>query len=62
MKIIKCSCRHEYQDSIYGQGNRAHNTFHKNNGGYRCTVCNGEKRKSDGEDSKVQQSKKTNKK
>jgi len=43
LPIIKpCTCIHEYQDSIYGKGNRLYN--HAPAKGlkprrYRCTVC-----------------------
>jgi len=36
MKVIKCSCKHEYQDKKYGKGNRMANACDK---GHRCTVC-----------------------
>ncbi len=39
-KIIKCKCKHDYQDEKYGKGNRVHNPTVK---GYRCTVCGDEK-------------------
>ena len=42
-KITKCTCKHDYQDKRYGQGNRVHNeTPPKVKGGppgLRCTVC-----------------------
>ena len=34
--IFPCSCKHEFQDRVYGPGKRLHNPC-KN--GYRCTVC-----------------------
>ncbi|QCG76296.1 hypothetical protein Cassandra_0226 [Pseudomonas phage Cassandra] len=34
--IKSCKCAHDFQDSVYGKGNRVHNVFTK---GYRCTVC-----------------------
>ena len=39
--IIKCSCKHEFQDKQYGAGNRVHNYARSANreGGWRCTVC-----------------------
>lgn len=40
MKIISCTCKHDYQDRTYGQGKRVANIM-KNNG-LRCTVCNRE--------------------
>ena len=42
-KIIKCNCKHEYQDRVYGKGKRLANkmtggkTVKKNS--WRCTVC-----------------------
>lgn len=41
MTVIKrCSCTHDFQDKIYGQGMRVHNTtVATKNGKYRCTVC-----------------------
>jgi hypothetical protein len=36
-KTIKCNCSNEYQDEVYGVGNRAANET--SNGQYRCTVC-----------------------
>lgn len=36
-QIIKCRCRHEYQDQLYGRGNRVHNPV--GNGSWTCTVC-----------------------
>lgn len=35
-EVKKCSCKHEVQDKLYGQGNRLMNECNK---GYRCTVC-----------------------
>ena len=39
--ILKCDCKHEYQDKKYGEGKRVHNPFPDNNGttSYRCTIC-----------------------
>jgi len=40
--ILKCSCRHKFQDARYGEGMRVHNFARKgHNGaaGWRCTVC-----------------------
>ncbi len=40
VSILKCSCKHPYQDKKYGEGNRVHNPCQgKNNGKYRCTSC-----------------------
>ena len=35
-EVKRCSCKHEVQDKLYGQGNRLMNEYNK---GYRCTVC-----------------------
>ncbi len=45
--ILYCTCKHEYQDAVYGQGKRVHNECSKKEvmkkgaqtTGYRCTVC-----------------------
>jgi len=41
--IKKCSCKHEYQDKIYGKGYRVFNEKtegpSRKHKGYRCTVC-----------------------
>lgn len=41
-KVVKCSCRSEFQDKTYGSGLRLHNyalnAFNKT-GGWRCSVC-----------------------
>lgn len=39
-KILKCKCQHEFQDKIYGKGNRLCNPLEKTSNSYRCTVCN----------------------
>ncbi len=36
-QIIKCSCKHPFQDSLYGAGNRVGNE--QRTGMVRCTVC-----------------------
>lgn len=36
--VIKCSCKHEYQDAHYGKGMRVHNVK-KNEQDAICTVC-----------------------
>lgn len=40
--IKKCTCKHNYQDKIHGQGNRVHNPTkgRGSNVEWRCTVCN----------------------
>ena len=38
--ILKCSCKHTYQDKHYGPGKRVHNKCIKDRVvKYRCTVC-----------------------
>jgi hypothetical protein len=41
VKIIKCSCAHEYQDEMHGAQMRVHNVSPK--GIAKCTVCGSEK-------------------
>ena len=39
-KVMKCSCKHEFQDSVYGKNMRVFNPIGKSQDrGYRCTVC-----------------------
>jgi hypothetical protein len=48
VKVLFCSCEHDYQDKKYGKGKRVHNWgTSKNNklGGWVCTVCNAVKSK-----------------
>ena len=46
-RILPCDCQHEYQDRMYGKGQRVHNPFGKDKlMGYRCTVCSSKKEKS----------------
>lgn len=35
--IMKCNCKHDYQDKKHGYGNRVHNETGSGQG--RCTVC-----------------------
>jgi len=35
--IVKCTCKHSYQDSLYGIGNRVANSMRT--GQSKCTVC-----------------------
>lgn len=45
-KIIRCECKHEYQDAKYGKNRRVGNKTAKgpaNNPSYRCTVCGTER-------------------
>lgn len=37
IRILKCTCTHEYQDEIYGKGMRVHNVT--KDGNAACTVC-----------------------
>ena len=40
MKIVTCTCQHEYQDKKFGKNKRAANPMGTKSGGkYRCTVC-----------------------
>ena len=34
--LFNCNCKNEYQDKIYGKGQRVHTPTNK---GHRCTVC-----------------------
>ena len=39
-KIIKCTCKNEQQDKMYGKGNRVANQTKNSDGKvFRCTVC-----------------------
>lgn len=41
-KEIKCTCKSEFQDKLYGKGVRLFNCCGDSKGkitGYRCTVC-----------------------
>lgn len=40
-QVLDCSCKHDYQDTIYGAGKRLHNISAK--GEKRCTVCGNKK-------------------
>lgn len=37
-KLIRCDCKHEFQDKTYGYGMRVHTPT--KSGSNRCTVCN----------------------
>lgn len=40
IKVIKCTCKHEYQDEKYGKGNRVANSMKSTSATkFRCTVC-----------------------
>ena len=45
IKIIQCTCEHEFQDKTYGKKNRLHNKLQSTGSTekYRCTVCGKEK-------------------
>lgn len=40
-KLVKCNCRHAFQDNEYGEGQRLANRCKQSTGAsqYRCTVC-----------------------
>jgi len=43
-KVLKCDCKHEFQDKRYGLQNRLHNETTKvNTPKWRCTVCTKER-------------------
>lgn len=42
--IMKCSCKHEFQDKQYGPGMRVHNVSESKKEAY-CTVCSPSHRK-----------------
>jgi hypothetical protein len=44
-EVKSCNCKHEYQDAVYGKGQRVHNPSTK---GHRCSVCGTEKTKPSG--------------
>lgn len=43
MKLLKCKCKHSFQDKEFGEGIRAHNPLTKKptaqRPGMKCTVC-----------------------
>lgn len=41
-KVIKCTCKHDFQDRRYGAGMRVMNELPKK--GWSCTVCGERKR------------------
>ena len=45
MSIEHCDCKNEYQDKVYGVGQRLHNESDKSASKHkrRCTVCKKEK-------------------
>ena len=40
-KVIRCNCKHEFQDKTYGEGMRVHILKQKDaqQGNWACTVC-----------------------
>lgn len=45
-KIMKCDCKHEFQDQTYGKGMRVHNPAPQKGASpqrMRCTVCRKER-------------------
>ena len=49
-EVFQCNCKSEFQDEVYGKGNRLFNPKGKGekNDGYRCTVCRREIRNGEG--------------
>jgi hypothetical protein len=46
VKVLKCNCKHDFQDKNYGPGNRVHNETGKTGRpSWRCTVCGRERDK-----------------
>jgi len=42
VKIMSCTCKHDFQDKEYGKQQRVHNYAEKKLA-FRCTVCKNEK-------------------
>jgi hypothetical protein len=42
-RVLRCACRHPFQDERYGINLRVHNARRKPRPGWRCTVCLNEK-------------------
>lgn len=43
-KVLRCTCKHEFQDERYGRGKRLHNKLaDKATYDWRCTVCANER-------------------
>lgn len=40
-KILRCSCKHKFQDKEYGKGRRVHNKTVGDK--WRCTACGKER-------------------
>ncbi len=43
MTILRCKCKHPFQDRTYGKGLRVHNKMNSKENMYRCTVCGTER-------------------
>jgi len=39
IKIMRCDCKHDYQDLKYGLGMRVHNPGQGKSITFKCTVC-----------------------
>ena len=42
--VLRCHCKHEFQDKVYGKGLRLHNAK-KEGDKFTCTVCRNERGK-----------------
>ena len=46
VQVLKCTCKNDYQDRVYGKGRRVMNYTTKSKSNdtavYRCTVCKSE--------------------
>lgn len=38
-RILRCNCKHEYQDEKYGKERRLHNKAGKDSISWKCTIC-----------------------
>lgn len=38
-KELNCTCKHEFQDEMYGKGKRLFNQMGDSGKKWRCTVC-----------------------
>lgn len=50
--ILRCTCKHDFQDKTYGSGMRVHNPCppkgKTDDPKYRCTVCGAERTAKEG--------------